>query len=334
MALAKDSALKQVLGEVAALPVKASTKVYEGAMVGLTSGYARGLVSGDKFCGHAISQADNSAVATDGAINVSVLCGPYQLQVTLTGVAVTDVGAPVFASDDETLTLTNSGSFVGFVKRYVAANTAIVEFFPGFTGTQAFIGNFSSTTAGAGVPLVATTRTAAFRVYADDGGAAIGAGSYRAALARMLITTALGATDTSIAGFQGQIKISADVDAATGGGIVGVWAYCECDTDASVALAAGLRATADLPSGAVIASGGVLAGIMIDSITLGGTHTGKAACIYVPNPLAGTWDYFIKFGAAPGCIAADNSATPANATHKIKCLIDSTDFYLIGYADF
>lgn len=334
MALAKDSALKQVLGEVAALPVKASTEIFEGAMVGITAGYARGLVSGDLFCGHAISNADNSAVDKDGAINVSVLSGPYQLQVTLPDVAVTDVGKAVFATDDETLSLANSGSFVGFVKRYVAANTAIVEFFPGFTGTQAFVGNFSSATAGAGIPLVATTRTAAFRVYADDGGAAIGAGSFRAAIARMLITTALGATDTSIAGFQGQVKISADVDAATGGGIVGVWAYCECDTDASVALAAGLRATADLPVGAVIADGGRLAGIMIDSITLGGTHTGSAVCIYVPNPLAGTWDFFLDFGSAPGCIVEDTSNLPTAATHKIKCRFGSNTFYLIGVADF
>jgi len=332
MALSADSPLKKVLGEVAALPVAASTKIYEGAMVGLTSGYARGLVSGDQFQGHAISQADNSAVATDGAINVNVMAGRYQLQVTLTGVAVTDVGKAVFATADDTLSLTNSGSFVGVVRRYVAANTAIVEFFPGWQGQ--FIGNFASAAAGAGVPLVATTRTAAFRVYADDGGAAIGAGSYRAAVARMLITTALGATDTSIAGFQGQIKISADVDAATGGGIVGVWAYCECDTDASVALAAAIRATADLPVGAVIASGGRLAGIMIDSITLGGTHTGIAACIYVPNPLAGTWDYFLDFGSAPGCIAEDTSNLPTAATHKIKCRIGATDFYLIGVADF
>lgn len=330
MALSADSPLKKVLGEVAALPVAASTKIYEGAMVGLSGGYARGLVSGDQFQGHAISQADNSS-GSAGDINVNVMAGRYQLQVALSGVAVTDVGKAVFASDDGTLTLANAGSFVGVVRRYVAADTAIVEFFPGWQGQ--FVGNFASSAAGAGVPLVATTRTAAARIYADDGGAALGAGSYRALVARALLTTTPNA-GISLAGVQAQVKVSGDASGVTGGTLCGLWGYLENDTDGKVYDAAGVRATADLPTGAVIATGGRLAGLKIDSIDLGGTHTGKAVCIYVPNPGAGTWDYFIDFGDTTGVAVTDTSNLPAAATHKIKCRFGSTDFYLIGVADF
>lgn len=129
MALSADTPVVLEEGGFNHLPVKASTKIYEGALVGLTSGYARGLVAGDTFVGVAARQADNSAVATDGAINVKVRAGRFCEQVTLASVAVTDVGKAVYASDDATFTLTaTSNSLVGRVARYVAANTCVVEF--------------------------------------------------------------------------------------------------------------------------------------------------------------------------------------------------------------
>lgn len=111
------------------VPVKASTKIYQGAMVGLTSGYARGLVAGDRFVGHAYEQADNSAVATDGYINCKVRSGKYRLKVTISSVAVTDVGKEVYGSADNTYTLTKStNTLVGRVVRYVTTDTCVVEF--------------------------------------------------------------------------------------------------------------------------------------------------------------------------------------------------------------
>src|SRR5574343_1936369 len=107
MALTKDTPIVQVLGDFTEYPVAASTKIYQGALVGLKSdGYARGRVAGDLFVGHATAQADNSATATDGAIRVETYADDYSAEVTLSGVAVTDVDAEVFASDDGTLTLT------------------------------------------------------------------------------------------------------------------------------------------------------------------------------------------------------------------------------------
>ncbi len=128
MALSVDTPRSYELGEINELPVKASTKIYEGAAVGLASGYARGLVAGDEFQGFATEQADNSAVATDGNINVKVR-ESGKIEATLTGVAVTNIGDNVYMSDDGTFTLESSGnSLVGKVHRYVAANTCIIKF--------------------------------------------------------------------------------------------------------------------------------------------------------------------------------------------------------------
>jgi len=130
MALSADTNIIKELGSLTALPVAASTKIYQGAMVGVNpaTGYARGYTSGDFFAGHAEEQADNSASAVAGAINVNIQKGNYSLQATLSGVAVTDVGKEVFAVDDNTLTLSKTGARVGRVLRYVGTNTCIVEF--------------------------------------------------------------------------------------------------------------------------------------------------------------------------------------------------------------
>lgn len=129
MALAKDTPNDFKLGDINDLPVKGSTKIYEGAGVGLSSGYARGLVAGDRFQGFATEGADNSAVATNGAINVKVQRKGIK-KITLASVAVTDVGSKVYMSDDSTFTLDSSGNSVcGHVSRYVITNTCEIEFY-------------------------------------------------------------------------------------------------------------------------------------------------------------------------------------------------------------
>jgi predicted RecA/RadA family phage recombinase len=128
MALTADTPRVYELGDINSLPVKASSTIYEGSAVGITSGYARALTAGDDFAGFAERQADNSAVATDGAINVRVIAKGLA-RVTLASVAVTDVGSPVYMSDDGTFTLTQgSNSYVGVVYRYVTTNTCVIAF--------------------------------------------------------------------------------------------------------------------------------------------------------------------------------------------------------------
>lgn len=146
MALAQNTPVAKELGENNELPVAAASRIYEGAMVGLnTSGYARGLVAGDLFCGHACAEANNSA-GSNGTIRVQVLRGRYQLEVTLASVAVTDVGKPVYASDDGTLSLTAGKTKVGRVQRYVTTNTCVVEFNP-FNVGESIVREFDCETA-------------------------------------------------------------------------------------------------------------------------------------------------------------------------------------------
>lgn len=128
MALSGNTPQNVVEGDFMDFPVAASQTIYEGSMVGLSSGYARALTAGDTFVGHAFAKAVE-ATAADGGVDVKVRSGIYRMKVTLASVAVSDVGKDVYASDDGTYTLTQgSNSYVGRVAQYVAANTCVVEF--------------------------------------------------------------------------------------------------------------------------------------------------------------------------------------------------------------
>lgn len=129
--LAVDSPRSYSLGDISDYPVIASDIIYDGAAVGLVAatGHARPLVAGDSFVGFALERADNSAGAA-AAITTRVRAkGVAQLSVS--GAVITDVGQPVYASDDDTFTLNPaSGSFIGLVRRFVSSGVAIVEYGP------------------------------------------------------------------------------------------------------------------------------------------------------------------------------------------------------------
>lgn len=111
------------------LPVAATTQIFEGCAVGdNASGYMRKLVAGDDFRGFCDRQADNSTGAA-GDINVRVRREGC-VRLPITSVAITDVDKPVYASDDNTFTLTaTSNSYIGRILRVdAAAGTAIVAF--------------------------------------------------------------------------------------------------------------------------------------------------------------------------------------------------------------
>jgi hypothetical protein len=127
--LAKNSPRDFVLGDLQDLPVVATDIIYEGAAVGENgSGYFRPLVAADPFAGFAQSQADNSAGAA-GAINVRVK-PRGRIVLSVTGVtAVTDEGSTVYASDDDTFTLTSSGNTaIGKIVRYISGTSVEVYF--------------------------------------------------------------------------------------------------------------------------------------------------------------------------------------------------------------
>lgn len=128
--LAADTPRVYELGDLNDLPVIASDIIYEGSAVGENaSGYSRPLVAGDPFQGFCIKQADNSS-GSAGDINVKVKSRGYAyLPVTgATAVTANDF-PPVYASDDNTFTLTaGSNTLIGNVYRWVSSGYCIVQF--------------------------------------------------------------------------------------------------------------------------------------------------------------------------------------------------------------
>lgn len=127
--LAANTQRPYELGEQNDIPVIASDIIYEGAAVGIVkaTGHARPLTSADTFGGFALRQADNSAGAA-AAINVNTVI-KGEVQLTVSGVTITDLRQPVYATDDDTFTMSPVGGvFVGFVKRFVSSGVAVIDF--------------------------------------------------------------------------------------------------------------------------------------------------------------------------------------------------------------
>lgn len=127
--LAADKPRAYELGDINELPMIANDIIYEGAAVGDNgSGLSRPLVAADPFLGIAIRRADNTGGAAS-AINVMVRQRGC-IEVPVTGASsADDVGTAVYASDDDTFTLTSSSnSAVGKVIRWVSGTTCVVYF--------------------------------------------------------------------------------------------------------------------------------------------------------------------------------------------------------------
>ncbi|MBI2313578.1 MAG: hypothetical protein HYU77_13845 [Betaproteobacteria bacterium] len=118
-------------GDISEYPVIAADIIYEGAAVGLVAGtgHARPLVGGDRFAGFAEAKVDNSAGAA-AALNVRAWRHGH-VELAVSGAVITDVGQPVYASDDNTFVFSPVGaSFVGLARRFVSAGRVIVQFGP------------------------------------------------------------------------------------------------------------------------------------------------------------------------------------------------------------
>lgn len=120
------------------LPVLAGAKIFRGSAIGITNtGYARQLVAGDPFAGFSTSSADNSGnagvfqpAATNSSGTLTVSIKPFGvIQASISGLALTDVGAAIYMSDGATFTKTASGnSYVGRVHRFVSSGVGMVRF--------------------------------------------------------------------------------------------------------------------------------------------------------------------------------------------------------------
>jgi hypothetical protein len=123
-----DTARPFELGDVNDFPIIAADIIYEGSAVGDNgSGYARPLAGGDPFRGFALMQCDNSAgAAGDKYVHVRER---GKTQLSIANLAITDVGRPVYASDDNTFTLEGAGAtLIGHVARWVSSGVGIVRF--------------------------------------------------------------------------------------------------------------------------------------------------------------------------------------------------------------
>jgi hypothetical protein len=128
--LAANAERRYVMGDNADYPMIADDIIFQGAAVGENgSGYSRPLQAGDPFQGFAEAKVDNTG-GSAGDLDVHVKTkGRVQLAVA----GATDVTANdrplVYASDDNTFTLTAStNSPIGTVLRWISSGVAVVEF--------------------------------------------------------------------------------------------------------------------------------------------------------------------------------------------------------------
>lgn len=128
--LAANAVRRFELGDIEEYPMIASDIIYEGAAVGENaSGYSRPLAAGDPFQGFAERKAEN-ATAVAGAVNVRVKTrGKVVIPVTGASAVTANDRPLVYASDDDTFTLTAStNSIIGRVSRWISGTTCVVEF--------------------------------------------------------------------------------------------------------------------------------------------------------------------------------------------------------------
>ena len=108
-------------------PIAASSTIYKGSAVGLVdgTGLARALNAADRFAGFSEHQVVN---VTASARNIMTRTEGL-VQLSVTGAVITDVGQPVFATDDATFRfIPTAGVFIGFVHRFISAGVVVVEF--------------------------------------------------------------------------------------------------------------------------------------------------------------------------------------------------------------
>ena len=109
-------------------PVKAATKLY--GMVALgddASGYARPLVAGDPFMGFNVGGVVDNTNGAAGDLRVEAAHG-MSLELEVVGASITSVGSAVYASDDNTFTLTaGSNTPIGAVAQWISGTKCWVK---------------------------------------------------------------------------------------------------------------------------------------------------------------------------------------------------------------
>lgn len=116
--------------------VAAAVHIYQGAHVGLgADGYLKPLVAvavattltgGDRYVGIADEDVDNSSGSAGDETCIVLVAGAYEHAVS--GLAITDVGCPVYCSADGTLTKVSLGNaFAGWVENFVSSGNGVIR---------------------------------------------------------------------------------------------------------------------------------------------------------------------------------------------------------------
>lgn len=126
MALSADTPRVYELGDVNELTVAAAVTIYEGAFVFALKADGTAVVATPAISTHAFA-----GIALQGATagNRVRLKDRGKVVMPVTGASAASVGAIVYASADDTLTLTASTNVpVGTVSRHITSTTCLVEF--------------------------------------------------------------------------------------------------------------------------------------------------------------------------------------------------------------
>ncbi len=127
-ALTKDTNRVYELGNINELPIAGGELIYQGAAIGCnSSGYAKSLENGDIFAGFAEDNVDNSA-GSDGAKRIRIR-KKGAILLDISGVALGDIGKAVYATNDNTFTLSPTDAvYIGQISRIESTGVAVVDF--------------------------------------------------------------------------------------------------------------------------------------------------------------------------------------------------------------
>lgn len=129
MAVTANQLIKRQEGEKGSAPVEEATRLYQGTLAFFNAaGYLVGIVASgaNPFAGVMIGEADNTSGA-DGDINGS-FWQDGDFEMTGSGFSQATVGLDIFASDNYTVTTSNSStSYVGRCVGYISSTKIIVS---------------------------------------------------------------------------------------------------------------------------------------------------------------------------------------------------------------
>jgi len=126
MALAADTLRNYEIGDVNELVVASGVTIYEGALVMALKADGTAVVASPAISTHAFAGIAIKGATAGNKVRVKE---SGKVVMAVTGASAASVGAIVYASADDTLTLTASTNVpVGVVNRHVTSTTCVVAF--------------------------------------------------------------------------------------------------------------------------------------------------------------------------------------------------------------